>query len=628
MTEKYQSELDKFDQTIQEVSDTDIDHFCRYLRSIARRDIVTVGSGGSFTAAQYLASVHESTTENLGVARTPLELLTSDPNPERCIALISASGRNKDILRAFEHAQTADVEHLLVITNNPDSPLAESANELGNALVWDLNLTVRRDGYLATNTLLGMLVTVYRGFSRAFEIAESTSLSQQRLIHPGQSRKSFLDGLRDRIEPLRNVETLLVLFGGWGKIGAVDTESRMSESGLRNVQETDVRNFAHGRHQWLVRNPDSSALVAFETPEVSPIMSKTLERLPDEIPVVKFSTDHRGAKAGLVHAIYAMYLTMELGKFSGIDPGRPTVPDWARRIHHLTPTLNQNRSSEKPESPSSINPPKTFVARLEESTFRGLVLDYDGTLVTTHGRFDPPDEDIGEELTRLVREGVELGVATGRGKSAREDLRRVLTEEIWEHVWIGYYNGTDVASLSDSDAPDGTPTVKHDQLHDCLELLQSECDGMFDLEARPNQISIVNLPRDMAVEDAWFFVSSLLSQNNKSAKVLASGHSLDVLPTCASKGSVLKKVSDAIDGAPKEILRIGDRAAWPGNDHELLSHPLGISVDRAVVNGSGGYRLTPPGIRGPAATVRLLRSIRSTDDGWTIDIEHATKPNS
>lgn len=624
VTKKYQSELEKFDQTIEEASESDIVLFCRYLRSIARRDIVTVGSGGSFTAAQYLASVHESTTGNLGVAKTPLELLTSDPNPKRCIALISASGRNKDIIRAFEHARAADVEHLLVITNNPDSPLADSANELGNALVWELDLTVRRDGYLATNTLLGTLVTIYKGYAEAFDFDGKRSLALQHLLHPNQPRDAFLDRLRNRITLLQDVDTLLVLYGGWGKIGAVDTESRMSESGLRNVQETDVRNFAHGRHQWIVRNSDSSGVVAFESSEVSPIMSKTLERLPADIPVVHFSTGHRGAKAGLAHCLYAMYLPKVLGELAGVDPGRPNVPDWARRIHHLTPTLDQNQSSGAAESPSSNGPPEVFLSRLNESQFGGLVVDYDGTLVTTHGRFDPPIKEVSEEIEQLVQNGLQLGIATGRGKSAGQDLRRVLTEDIWDRIWIGYYNGTEVASLADSDAPDGTPTVKHDQLGECFELLENKCGEMFDLEARPKQVSIETIPQNMAAEEAWFFVTRLLSQHDISAKVLASGHSLDILPNSASKQSVVRKISDTIKGSSDEILRIGDQAAWPGNDHELLSHPLGISVDQSVIKGQGGYRLTPPGIRGPAATVRLLKSIHSTDDGWTFDVEHAT----
>ena len=60
-------------------------------------------------------------------------------------------------------------------------------------------------------------------------------------------------------------------------IGAVDTESRMSESGLRNVQDTDVRNFAHGRHQWIVRNQTSTGVVAFEAPEVSVVSQSGLD---------------------------------------------------------------------------------------------------------------------------------------------------------------------------------------------------------------------------------------------------------------------------------------------------------------------------------------------------------------
>ena len=624
MTQKYRSELAKYDQTIEEALESDISLFCQYLSSIASQDIVAVGSGGSFTAAQYIADVHESITGNLGVARTPLEYLTGNPSPKRCIALISASGRNKDILKAFEHARSADVRHLLVITNNSDSPLAEKADELGNALSLCLNLSIKRDGYLATNTLLGTMVAIYNGYRKTFSVSEKNSIFLEDLLHPDQSEDAFLAELSDRLNKLKHVDTLLVLHGGWGAIGAVDTESRMSESGLKNVQNADVRSFAHGRHQWIVKNQDSTGVVAFDAPEVSPIMSKTLERLPDDIPVVHFSTDHQEAKAGLVHALYAMHLPMVFGDFAGIDPGRPDVPGWARRIHHLTPTLDRKESSGTAKLAGLNNPPENFLSRLTEATFSGIVVDYDGTLVTTHGRFDPPDEEISEEVERLVQDGLKVGVATGRGKSAGQDLRRVLPDEIWDDVWIGYYNGTDVASLANSDAPDGTHIVKHEQLSKCMDLLRNECSGMFEIEARPKQISIEGIPEDMTVEEAWFFVTDLLSQHDQPAKILISGHSLDVLPKSASKRAVLQKISDVISSSHDEILRIGDRAAWPGNDHELLSHPLGISVDQSVAQGEGGYRLTPVGIRGPAATVRLLRSIQATDDGWMLDVEHAT----
>jgi hypothetical protein len=132
----------------------------------------------------------------------------------------------------------------------------------------------------------------------------------------------------------------------------------------------------------------------------------------------------------------------------------------------------------------------------------------------------------------------------------------------------------------------------------------------------------------MNVDDAWFAVQKFTQQNDLPIKVLASGHSLDIIPTSASKEAVVEKIADMVDTTTDQILRIGDRGAWPGNDHELLSHPLGLSVDQSATTGPGGYRITPPGLRGPGATVKLLRSIETTDNGWRVDIEQATQDRS
>lgn len=56
----------------------------------------------------------------------------------------------------------------------------------------------------------------------------------------------------------------------------------------------------------------------------------------------------------------------------------------------------------------------------------GLVLDYDGTMVTTKGRFDPPDPAIIAELIRLHDQGLVVAFASGRGKSLGSALRSVL----------------------------------------------------------------------------------------------------------------------------------------------------------------------------------------------------------
>lgn len=53
------------------------------------------------------------------------------------------------------------------------------------------------------------------------------------------------------------------------------------------------------------------------------------------------------------------------------------------------------------------------------------------------------------EVVRLLRAGVPVGVATGRGGSAGNALRKAVPERLWERVVVGYYNGGELAPLSD-----------------------------------------------------------------------------------------------------------------------------------------------------------------------------------
>ena len=86
-------------------------------------------------------------------------------------------------------------------------------------------------------------------------------------------------------------------------------------------------------------------------------------------------------------------------------------------------------------------------ARLRDATFRGLILDYDGTVVTIEGRYDPPAKPVIDEIERLLNEGMRIAIATGRGGSAGEKLRDVLSAKFHSRVFIGYYNGGDTRTL-------------------------------------------------------------------------------------------------------------------------------------------------------------------------------------
>src|SRR3546814_4363866 len=51
---------------------------------------------------------------------------------------------------------------------------------------------------------------------------------------------------------------------------------------------------------------------------------------------------------------------------------------------------------------------------LAAAAIGGLILDYDGTIITDAERYGVPRSDIASELVRLDAHGVLLGIATGR----------------------------------------------------------------------------------------------------------------------------------------------------------------------------------------------------------------------
>src|SRR5687768_14079983 len=102
-----------------------------------------------------------------------------------------------------------------------------------------------------------------------------------------------------------------------------------------------------------------------------------------------------------------MYLTAVAGTEVGIDAGRPGVPEFGRRIYRLSAfsgprdrrnfvdvAIRRKVGTEPSQLPAEQlalwqSAYRKFVARLEDTAFSGVVLDYDGTLCGASGRRKP-----------------------------------------------------------------------------------------------------------------------------------------------------------------------------------------------------------------------------------------------
>jgi hydroxymethylpyrimidine pyrophosphatase-like HAD family hydrolase len=412
---------------------------------------------------------------------------------------------------------------------------------------------------------------------------------------------------------------------------AVEIESKFTEAALGFVQTADYRQFAHGRHHWLAKRGDDTAVLALSAGAEDTVVTRTLRLLPDAIPTIRLDLQHGGPVACLAGIAHGFELVRQAGEVRRIDPGDPGVPEFGRRLYNLRvfPRVPPNgliadaevaigRKSRSPGVRRSAtvweDAYMRFLATLGSARIRAVVLDYDGTLCDAAKRFDSLPTAVAEELIRILRAGVPVGVATGRGKSVRERLQEALPRDLWGQVVVGYYNGGDIGPLTDDERPDGTKLVSK-PLRPVEELLDRHRPflGPCETELRLRQITLK--PADsIPLDRLWQCVQGLVS-HLAGVTVLKSGHSVDILAPGVSKLAVVRRAADMAGCSTDDVLCVGDQGCWPGNDHELLGTPLSLSANVTSADPDRCWNLAPAGSRESQATLGYL-SLLKKSRGW------------
>jgi hydroxymethylpyrimidine pyrophosphatase-like HAD family hydrolase len=607
MGRAYSTELSALGDTYEWARTVPIDALEAFVSESRARPLLAVGSGGSATAAHLAALLHRTHTGAFARHATPLEVLLSEPNiSSAAVLLLSASGRNRDVLSILDHCIDHDVRAIATLCTRAPTPLAKAARQFERAHAFEVDVPAGKDGFLATNSLLATCTFLVRAFG---------------LPVPSRIRKKQA---RHLPEIARGRTIVQILHGGWGAPVATDLESKLNESAIASAQVSDYRNFGHGRHLSLARRGSETVVLALVTPETAELAERTLELLPSDVPVIEAKTAREGPSGTLELLVRGFHLVGSLAEAEGFDPGRPSVPDFGRKLFHLPPpTL-------KREAPVAVMRKLTQMRHLSEepledvqaafhrflesliaTSLGGLVLDYDGTLCTRADRFQVLRPDLAKECRRLLEGGLVLGIATGRGRSVRESLQKTLPRAVWDRVLVGYYNGGEIASLARDDQPSRAPTAQA-PLNLAKELLDQDrvLLDLASLTTRRRQITIepkLSVPTDALMKHT---MSVLAPLETHGVRVLTSSHSVDVLPPGITKLAVVDAVRSRIEG--REILCIGDRGTWPGNDTALLSHKPSLSVDEVSASLATCWNIAPPGLSGPDATLQYLRCLRLT----------------
>jgi fructoselysine-6-P-deglycase FrlB-like protein len=117
--------------------------------------LYVVGSGGSLSAAHFVADLYEAAFGVPARIETPLGLSRALRIQRTFnVLILSAGGANKDIVGACREAIASEPKQLTVVCATAGSPLAKLARTYDGASVLEFDLPTGRDGFLATNSLL------------------------------------------------------------------------------------------------------------------------------------------------------------------------------------------------------------------------------------------------------------------------------------------------------------------------------------------------------------------------------------------------------------------------------------------------------------------------------------------
>ena len=627
MGKRYTTELSLLSETYRWARSCDILDFATSIRDTGQHPLLAVGSGGSFTVATYWAMIHEYATGRLAKSGTPIDLLATPSVRPYAIGLVTAEGSNPDFVHACENAQLGEPKGIVVLTFAEKSRLTRRIPKLKSEDIVSFEPPVKKDGFLATNSLLAFLVLLYRAYH--FDNSE---------IHgpwPTISETAT-------ISPTFNRTTYSLLYAGWGIVAAKDIESKLVESGMADVHQADVRNFAHGRHVWMARRASTTTVIALITPSWEPLFDQTLAVLPPDVQVIRLQASVEGPLAAIELVTKGLSLIGEIASQQNVDPGKPTVPKFGRQLYRLR-FRRLDKSERKPSIKTLLSRKfgntkggwldsatttvkqdlNEYLHRLRTTTFGGIVFDYDETLSPRSNRFGNLQDDMSNAITKIVGQKITLGVASGRGRSVGDALRQSLEKRIWNEIVIGYYNGSEIRMLDDGPpSRSGHANSELARFGDTLRqhhLLNALCG----IEERPTQISLVT-KRNVPIPVVHDLINELLiSGQFVTLAAKCSSHAIDVLAPGISKQAVVDVCNGILRSGSKQghVLSVGDSGNWYGNDFDLLSTPHSLSVANCPTNTLWAWNLAGPGHVGPEATLDYINAMRFHEGSFTLDVD-------
>ena len=619
MGKPFKGELEKLSGTIKWAEKQDVTRLAKFLfEENKKTPLVCIGSGGSFSACHYAAQLYQQRNGVLAQAMTPLQLMYAgrDIIRDSKLLFLSASGKNKDILNAIKYGVKYNEAGMMSLTLRKNNPTEELLQQYPKVLRWSEDIPTEKDGFLATNSLAATFTLLCNAAGFKVQV-------------PKTNKRPDTSNLE-----LSSLWNFMVLYGASGEPVAWDIESKLTEAALGSALLSDYRNFGHGRHHWFAKRKENSCIIALISPVEKELATKTIKSLPADVPVIYIETELETPAASIGMLLKAFRFVSDLGEARGIDPGRPGVPAYGRLLYNLDYYKLTNRILPNEKTLDVAVRRKLgdagkenaalwehycqayqrFVKQLNRGKFTTVAFDYDGTLSAKDRESRYTNElcnDIKNALQRLLENGVQIIVATGRGKSVGDSFKNSFDQKYWPQIKVGYYNGACPLILGEEDKLKAWKKKPFDSelkvLSDELQRRLPENCIKYELTARNLQLSIEEVTSDSDAELLYNTCREIVwDKQLKGIRVWRSSHSMDIV--------VYHEVSklNVIDN-PDTTLCIGDYGSVEGNDYELLTSRASLSVDKVSKNADSCWNIAPSGVYGLDATLYYLSRLTVKD---------------
>lgn len=600
----------------------------------ARMHAASVGSGGSLATANFLKRCRTTLYQRPTEVTTPMGLtLGSGDLADAQVWIFDAWSDNLDALSAVEAALARRAGRIEVVTRHGRGPAAELALRSTTGRVHIIPVANEEEGYLCTD----QMVTSVGALLLASDVASPDPVGPDLLTAFRASVRNVLDSSnRDRVlaefETIRRNDVVLLAHDPQVTTAACVIETLLWESALCAVQRADLGNLVRSHQTWLRDRPNQSFMLGLTGVDTRKTWCRIDALTPRAIRRTVRDLGNCGRFRNALGVVEALVIVEAIGCAMGVDPDRPGIAAFGHEIYDddalqavgqaLTPAVRHKRKAvlTRDDPVRSDDDTAAFGrARMEairRTAIAGIVLDYDGTVVTTEDRLAPPSTKIMAELERLHACGLRIAFATGRGDSAGKMLREALPADMHADITMGYYNGAYILPLDmplhcQPPADDPAIIAADAWLRTRPELFLRPYKGRYS----GVQIAV---PADSLSSAASFSsaVRDCPPIASGDLRVEYSAHSVDIIVARASKSEIVARL--AMYG---KVLRIGDSGARGGNDNAMLSSPLGVSVGEVCSRHDGCWTLFGSHVVGPEALLQLLRALKPGDDGrFRVDV--------